>query len=124
MSTESRNHRRFPIEIVGTLELRDDGGRGPALGISITDVALGGLGFTLRRPVPVGARVTLLVQGETIHGVVSHCENLRGEYSAGIVADQAGGAIAKIGWLACLRPSAHPAIRSQSLRPASSAFKR
>jgi hypothetical protein len=124
VSTESRRHRRFPIEIIGTLELQDDGGLGPAFGISITDVAPGGLGLTLRRPIPVGARVTLLVQGERIHGVVSHCENFHGDFSAGIAVDSAGGAIARIGWLACLRPSAHPVLRPRPFRPVDSRAKR
>lgn len=66
----------------------------------------------------------MLVQGEMIHGVVSHCENLLGEFAAGIAVNHADGAIARIGWLACLRPTAHPVLRPQSLRPAASTFKR
>ena len=105
---EARSHRRFPIDIVGTLELQDEGAHSPAYGIGITNVAPGGLGLTLRSGIPIGARVKLVVQGEVIHGVVSHCEKLHGEFSAGIAVDHSAGALARIGWIALLRPSAHP----------------
>ena len=112
--TESRSHRRDPINIVGTLELLDDGGCGPAFGICVTNVGPGDIGLTLRSDIPVGAKVKLVVQGGVIHGVVAHCEKLPGAFSAGIVVNHDARAIARIVWTACMLPSAHPLMNPVS----------
>jgi hypothetical protein len=107
---EARLHRRFPIKLFGTLELLDDGGHGTAFGICIIDVAPGGLGLSIGSGLPVGERVKLTVQGEVIVGVVVHCEKVGGQFTVGIAADHAVGALLRLGWIACLLPSAHPAV--------------
>lgn len=106
--TEARSHRRYPIHVVGTLELQDDGGYGPVFGICISNVAQGGLALTLRSSIPVGAKVKLVVQGGVIYGVVAHCEKRPGEFSVGITVEHDVSAIDRIAWNACLLPSAHP----------------
>ena len=99
-----RRHPRFPVGLVGTLELLDQGGHGLAYGIRISDVSQGGLGLTLGGAVEVGARVRVLVDGGVLIGVVAHCRQGVGHFCAGIAIEHDSGSLSRLGWLAILHP--------------------
>jgi hypothetical protein len=110
MGRETRRYPRFAVNLTGTLELLEEDGHGLAFGIELTDVSSGGLGLISGGPLPVGAQVSLSLNGGTLVGFVANCRPEYGHFAVGIQIDHDSGILSAIQWIASLRPAAHVAV--------------